>query len=89
MKKILNTGLLIGFTGLAVLFFFLDPAKHTIFPRCVFNSLTGYYCPGCGSQRAIHSMLHLDFAGVVRKGDAVPVQGFGQFHVRLHILTPP
>ena len=31
----------------------------------------------------------LDFAGVVRKGDAVPVQGFGQFHVRLHILTPP
>ena len=65
MKKILNTGLLIVFTGLAVLFFFLDPAKHTIFPRCVFNSLTGYYCPGCGSQRAIHSLLHLDFAGVV------------------------
>ena len=31
----------------------------------------------------------LDFAGVVRKGDAVPIQGFGQFHVRLHILTPP
>lgn len=31
----------------------------------------------------------LDFAGVVRKGDAVSVQGFGQFHVRLHILTPP
>lgn len=30
----------------------------------------------------------LDFAGVVRKGDAVSVQGFGQFHVRLHILTP-
>lgn len=31
----------------------------------------------------------LDFAGVVRKGDAVSVQGFGQFHVQLHILTPP
>lgn len=65
MKKILNTGLLIGFTALAVLFFLLDPAKHEIFPRCIFNSLTGYYCPGCGSQRAIHSLLHLDFAGVV------------------------
>lgn len=65
MKKILNTGLLIGFTGLAVLFFLLDPAKHEIFPRCIFNSITGYYCPGCGSQRAIHSLLHLDFAGVV------------------------
>ena len=65
MKKIINIGLLIGFTGLAVLFFILDPAKHDLFPRCLFNSITGYYCPGCGSQRAVHSLLHLDFAGVV------------------------
>lgn len=65
MKRILNIGLLIGFVGLAVLFFVLSPAEHEIFPRCLFNSLTGYYCPGCGSQRALHSMLHLDFAGVV------------------------
>ncbi len=65
MKKILNWGLLIVITGLAVLFFFLDPSKNSIFPRCTFNALTGYYCPGCGSQRAIHSLLHLDFTGVV------------------------
>ncbi len=65
MKKILNIGLLIFFIGLTVLFFVLDPAKHNVFPRCLFNSITGYYCPGCGSQRAIHSLLHLDFAGVV------------------------
>ncbi len=65
MKKFLNIGLLIGFTSLAVFFFLLDPAKHIIFPRCLFNSVTGYYCPGCGSQRAIHSLLHFDFAGVV------------------------
>jgi len=65
MKRILNTGLLLGAILLAVLFFILDPAKHQIFPRCIFNSVTGYYCPGCGSQRAIHSLLHLDFAGVV------------------------
>jgi len=65
MKKIINIGLLIGITGLAVLFFLLDPAKHDLFPRCLFNSITGYYCPGCGSQRAVHSLLHLDFAGVI------------------------
>lgn len=65
MKRIINIGLLIGFTGLAVLFFALDPARHDLFPRCLFNSITGYYCPGCGSQRAIHSLLHLNFAGVV------------------------
>lgn len=65
MKRILNIGLLIVITGLAGLFFVLDPARHEIFPRCLFNSITGYYCPGCGSQRAIHSLLHFDFAGVV------------------------
>lgn len=65
MKKYLNIGLLVAFIGLAVLFYLLNPTEHDIFPRCLFNSLTGYYCPGCGSQRAIHSLLHLDFAGVV------------------------
>ncbi len=30
-------------------------------PRCVFKSLTGYDCPGCGSQRAIHALLNGDF----------------------------
>lgn len=24
--------------------------------------LTGYLCPGCGSQRAIHALLHCDVA---------------------------
>lgn len=65
MKKILNPGLLFVIIGVAVLFYFLNPNEHEIFPDCVFNSLTGYYCPGCGSQRALHNLLHLDFAGVV------------------------
>ncbi len=65
MKKILNGILLLLLTGVAVLFFVLDPTKHTIFPKCMFHSLTGAYCPGCGSQRALHSLLHLDIAGVV------------------------
>lgn len=65
MTKFYKIGLLIVITGLAVLFFVLNPAEHEIFPRCLFNSITGYYCPGCGSQRAIHSLLHLNFAGVI------------------------
>lgn len=66
MKKFFSGGLLIALTGLAVLFFVLDPAEHSLFPRCIFYSLSGYYCPGCGSQRAIHSLLHLNIAGVVQ-----------------------
>ena len=28
--------------------------------------MTGYLCPGCGSQRAIHHLLNLDLAGAWR-----------------------
>lgn len=28
-------------------------------PRCVFHEATGWYCPGCGSGRAVHALLHL------------------------------
>jgi hypothetical protein len=65
MKRILNLILLFLILGVAVVFFVLDPTKHSIFPKCMFHSLTGAYCPGCGSQRALHSLLHFDIAGVV------------------------
>lgn len=65
MKKIINAGLLLVVIGAAVLFFVLDPNKNALFPRCLFHSITGAYCPGCGSQRALHSLLHFDFAGVL------------------------
>lgn len=28
------------------------------YPTCPFLALTGYYCPGCGSLRAIHALVH-------------------------------
>lgn len=27
-------------------------------PKCLFHSLTGWNCPGCGMQRAVHLALH-------------------------------
>ena len=27
-------------------------------PKCTFKLLTGWDCPGCGSQRALHALLH-------------------------------
>ena len=35
-----------------------DPAEYVLWPKCVFHMLTGLECPGCGSQRAIHSLLN-------------------------------
>lgn len=44
-------------------YFALDPATNAIFPRCPFLTLTGLKCPGCGSQRAIHCLLHANIRG--------------------------
>ena len=42
--------------GLVVLRWF-DPATSVIFPPCPLHALTGLYCPGCGSLRALHQLL--------------------------------
>ncbi|MFZ0731988.1 MAG: DUF2752 domain-containing protein [Candidatus Sulfotelmatobacter sp.] len=34
-----------------------DPASSGIFPPCPLHFLTGWYCPGCGSLRALHQLL--------------------------------
>src|SRR5688572_958692 len=44
----------------SLLYFYLDPSYSRYFPPCVFYKLTGWYCPGCGSQRAFHDLLHGD-----------------------------
>jgi len=49
--------LFIGGVGLTLLRTF-DPANSWIFPPCPVHYLTGWYCPGCGSLRAIHALLH-------------------------------
>ena len=42
----------------AIVYFFYDPSSSRLFPRCLFLETTGIKCPGCGSQRAIHALLH-------------------------------
>lgn len=42
----------------AVMLRTFDPATSGIFPPCPVFYLTGWYCPGCGSLRALHQLLH-------------------------------
>lgn len=36
----------------------VDPNESGHYPTCPFLWLTGYYCPGCGSLRMVHSLTH-------------------------------
>ena len=48
-----------------VLYSAIDPESSVFFPKCPFHMLTGLECPGCGSQRAIHSLLNGDIAAAI------------------------
>lgn len=65
LKKILIvSGATAAFAALALLLHYYythDPAAGAS-PKCMFKLLTGWDCPGCGSQRALHAALHGDFA---------------------------
>ncbi len=45
-------------TGGAAYLFFYEPGRTGFFPLCPFRALTGFRCPGCGSTRALHQLLH-------------------------------
>lgn len=51
---------------LGFIYYALDPSTSDAFPRCSFLSITGYKCPGCGGQRAVHALLNGDVAGAFR-----------------------
>ena len=51
---------IVGTTLAALVYLFLfNPAGGTAyFPSCPLRLLTGLYCPGCGTLRGLHQLLH-------------------------------
>ncbi len=47
---------------MAAFLYFVNPAETKLLPRCPLVLLTGYKCPGCGTLRAAHALLHMRFA---------------------------
>ena len=43
----------------------VDPNQSGHYPTCPFLFITGYYCPGCGSLRAVHALTHGDVGAAV------------------------
>ena len=53
-------GVVLGATavGVGAMVFFFNPSTHGFYPQCLFHSLTGLNCPGCGATRALYALLH-------------------------------
>jgi hypothetical protein len=60
LASVLTIGL-----AVATVLFFCDPAQVPIYPVCLFHRVTGLDCPGCGSLRALHELLHGNLAAAV------------------------
>jgi hypothetical protein len=63
MKKVLILFAII-FGGIVL--YFVAPEDTAWLPKCGFYMLTGLKCPACGSQRALHQLLHLHFKAAFR-----------------------
>ena len=51
------------FLGLALLpclalVYARNPEEQGFYPPCLFYALTGLHCPGCGTLRGLHQLLH-------------------------------
>ena len=46
--------------------FIWNPSEISCFPKCPFLALTGYQCPGCGTLRGLHALLHFRIVDALR-----------------------
>lgn len=59
-----------------MLYFYINPSDVNYLPKCPLFITTGLYCPGCGSQRATHHLLNLNFIGIVQQNVLYILGGF-------------
>jgi hypothetical protein len=67
----------------AVVLYIFPPIESPFYPRCIVYSLTGLQCPGCGTLRALHRLLHGDVYAAFQFNPLliglIPVFGFAGF----------
>lgn len=66
--KLLSAAIIIVAAG--ILYFFIN--KYTgIYIPCIFNLITGFYCPGCGVTRMCLALLNFDIKGAFTQNPAI------------------
>jgi len=86
-RRWLAAAVVVAVAGILAIYAFFSPVSG-LFPRCVFNVLTGLKCPGCGTQRGIHALLAGNIISAVRF-NAMLLPGIVAFVVFLVSETMP
>lgn len=65
-RESLSLGVLaLGAAAAVTLVATVDPNEAGHYPTCPFLAVTGLFCPGCGSMRAVHALAYGDVAAAV------------------------
>ena len=56
--RTLIASLVLVFAGVVLVLYLYNPSTSSFYPLCLFYSLTGMHCAGCGGLRATHALLH-------------------------------
>ena len=70
-KYTIGAAITLLFIAALYIFYSINPETHPLFPKCPFLVATGLECPGCGSQRAMHQLLHLNIAAAFRQNPLI------------------
>lgn len=66
VQAIIFAYICIGVCLAAVTLYFFEPGKSGLFPSCLLYEYSGFYCPGCGSTRAMSKIVHGDVVAALR-----------------------
>jgi hypothetical protein len=63
----------------AAALFFFNPTTAAFYPKCLLHEMTGLYCPGCGTTRALHCLLRGEIGAALHENAlvilAIPLVG--------------
>lgn len=48
----------VAIVAAGIFYYCVNPSESHYAPRCLMKLLTGWQCPSCGGQRALHAFLH-------------------------------
>lgn len=71
--RLLAAGTLATAGAASLLLWNFDPARVNFFPACPLFQLTGFACPGCGTTRGFHALLHGDLLTAIDYNLLVPL----------------